>query len=144
MFSENFPKLWFHNVDLCCALCPLELTYQRFGMAWDAWNDVGMMNYIFLYINVCSAYFVIFHWGVWASLIFAPSWACRTVWWGHNNLTPHPPSLLNDSSIWPLKWAWATKYRHIIGLSMRFQPKYSQFTQSPQQSIDIGCAYGQW
>ena len=46
-----------------CALCPFGLTCQRFGTVWDAGNDVGMMNYIFLYIIICSPYFVIFSLG---------------------------------------------------------------------------------
>ena len=56
----------------CCALCPFGLTYQRFGMVWDTRNDVGMMNYIFLYINVCSAYFVVLSLGCLGVSHFGP------------------------------------------------------------------------
>ena len=41
---------WCFKGFRCCGFCPFGLTCQRFGMIWDAGNNVGLINYIFLYI----------------------------------------------------------------------------------------------
>ena len=55
-------------------------------MVWDAGNDVGMINYIFLYIIVCFACFVIFSLGCFGRLrLWHCPGACNTARWGHNS-----------------------------------------------------------
>ena len=39
--------LSFVEVSVCCALCPLGLTYQWFGMVWDTGNDVKLNKLLF-------------------------------------------------------------------------------------------------
>ena len=53
-------------------------------MVWDAGNDVGMMNYIFLYIIICSVHFIIFSLGVLGVSVYGLTLVCRTARRGHN------------------------------------------------------------
>ena len=57
--------------ECCCALCPFGLTYQRFGMVWDAkdlvgWNKLHFLVYyclLFLFCNLFIGEFGVSHYG---------------------------------------------------------------------------------